>query len=49
MAYQEILGSDAYVKRLAEAALSIRDGAGAGDDFIVVQPGGTITQSLYLR
>lgn len=46
MRYEELLGSDAYVRRLvAKAAdLDLRD-----DDLIVVAPGGQISQEQFLR
>lgn len=46
MNYEEVLGSDAYVRALVEAALSIEK---AGDEFIVVPPGGKLTQMDFLR
>ena len=46
MRYEEILGSDQYVRDLVEAAAAIEV---AGDDFLVVPPGGEITQSMFLR
>lgn len=46
MRYEEILGSDDYVRKLIEVAqdLSKTDG-----DFVVVQPGGTLDQSQFIR
>lgn len=46
MRYEEILGSDEYVRRLVEIAAAL-DKAGA--DFLVVPPGGEITQRQFLR
>jgi hypothetical protein len=45
MRYEEILGSDAYVRRLVEvaAALDTADG-----DFVVVPPGGELRQSQFI-
>lgn len=46
MVYEEILGSDIYVQRLIEAAADV----GAADgDFVVVPPGGELTQSQFIR
>jgi len=44
MRYQEILGTGAYVRRLAEAAL---DSGRVGSDFLLIPPGGTIDQSQF--
>lgn len=46
MKYEEVLGSDEYVQSLVEAALEIEK---AGDEFIVVPPGGKLTQMDFLR
>jgi hypothetical protein len=46
MRYEEILGSDDFVSRLGNAAA---DPGEAGDDFVVVPPGGVLTQILFLR
>lgn len=46
MRYEEILGSDQYVRGLVEVAAALDK---AGEDFLVVPPGGEITQSLFLR
>lgn len=46
MEYQEILGSDDYISRLIFAAL---DPFAAGDDFVLVPPGGEMQQSAFLR
>lgn len=44
--YEEILGSDLYIRRLAEQA----DGYDpASDDFLIVRPGGMLTQHDFLR
>lgn len=45
MRYEEILGSDAFVRRLIEAAL---DPEQAGDDFVVVPPGGQVRQEQFI-
>jgi hypothetical protein len=53
MRYQEILGSDAYVRRLARLAEQLaRNGANAslGDkDFLVIPPGNEIRQEEFMR
>ncbi len=46
MRYEEILGSPDFFRRLIEAAA---DPEHAGDDFVVVQPGGEIRQEQFLR
>jgi hypothetical protein len=46
MRYEERLGSDAYVRRLIEAAASPER---AGDDFVVVPPGGEVRQDDFRR
>jgi hypothetical protein len=46
MRYEEILGSDAYVKRMVSALFS-KDGV--GDDFLLILPGGEIQQSDFIR
>jgi hypothetical protein len=45
MRYEEILGSDQYITRLAAAAA---DPVNAGEDFLVVPPGGEIKQADFL-
>ncbi len=52
MRYEEILGSDNYVRRLVETAITVRDdGAAArlGFDFLVIPPGGEILQEMFMR
>jgi hypothetical protein len=44
--YQEILGSDRYVRRMVEVAASLDQ---ADDEFVVVPPGGEVKQSMFLR
>ena len=44
--YEEILGSDVYVRRLGQVAQALEL---AGDDFVVVPPGGELKQSHFLR
>lgn len=46
MRYEEILGSDGYVRRMVEVALSIDR---ADDDFVVIPPGGNIRQEQFIR
>jgi hypothetical protein len=46
MRYEEILGSDSYIRRLVEAAVRLDQ---AGEDFVVVPPGGEIRQEQFLR
>lgn len=45
MRYEEILGSDAFVRRLLEAA---EDLDSAGDDFVIVHPGGEVRQEHFI-
>jgi hypothetical protein len=53
MCYEEILGSDDYVRRLIETAIALRDDAlrpeEVGPDFLVISPGGEIRQDMYMR
>jgi len=44
--YEEILGSDEMLLRLIEIATGL---AQADDDFLVVPPGGVLTQSMFFR
>ena len=46
MRYEEILGSDNYVRRLIEIAADLGQ---ANDDFLIVQPGGEIRQDHFFR
>jgi hypothetical protein len=46
MRYEEILGSDDYVRRLVEAAASLDKADG---DFLVIPPGGEISQNQFIR
>jgi hypothetical protein len=46
MKYEEILGSDQYIKRLVEVAFALDS---AGEDFIVIPPGGVLRQAQFLR
>lgn len=45
MRYEEILGSDAYVRRLVEVATALEK---SGDDFVVIPPGGEIRQEQFI-
>jgi hypothetical protein len=52
MCYEEVLGSDDYVRRLIEAARALRNGAirpDVGPDFLVIPPGGQIRQDMFMR
>ncbi len=44
--YEEILGSDAYVRRLIEVAAALDQADG---DFVVIPPGGEISQDQFIR
>lgn len=46
MTYHEILGSDVYVRRLVEIAADLSK---ADDDFLVIPPGGELSQSQFIR
>jgi hypothetical protein len=46
MRYEEILGSDDYVRRLVEAAAAPEKADG---DFLVIPPGGEISQNQFIR
>lgn len=46
MSYEEILGSDKYVRRLVEIALNLDK---LDSEFLVVPPGGTLKQEAFLR
>lgn len=51
--YEELTGSDAMLRQLVEIAAGLSQGRletdHAGDDFIIVPPGGTLTQAQFLR
>lgn len=53
MRYEEILGSDAYVRRLVEVAQALDNGDKSpewiDDDFVVIPPGGKIRQDMFMR
>ncbi|MBE9523665.1 MAG: DUF1638 domain-containing protein [Chloroflexi bacterium] len=44
--YEEILGSDIYIRRLIEIAAAIDK---ADNNFVVIPPGGVITQAMFMR
>jgi hypothetical protein len=46
MRYEEVLGSDIYVRRLIEIASTPEM---ADDDFVVIPPGGEIRQAQFIR
>jgi len=46
MRYEEILGSDDYLQSLVEIAINFEK---LGDDFILIPPGGMLTQSHFIR
>jgi hypothetical protein len=46
MDYQEVMGSDQYVRRLIETAVSLDK---ADQDFLVIPPGAAIKQEMFLR
>lgn len=53
MRYEEIVGSDDYVRRLIETAEALRNGGPQGvtigTDFLVIPPGGEIKQEMFMR
>lgn len=46
MRYEEILGSEAYVRRLVEVAADLSQ---VDDDFVLIPPGGKISQEQFIR
>lgn len=46
MTYHEMLGSDIYVRRLVEIAADLSQ---ANDDFLVIPPGGELSQAQFMR
>jgi hypothetical protein len=46
MAYEERIGSDGLIRRLLEAPRRQQD---LGEDFVVVPPGGTVEQRMFIR
>lgn len=53
MRYEEILGSDDYVRQLIATAEALHNGAlqeaAAGPNFLVIPPGGEIRQEMFMR
>jgi hypothetical protein len=53
MRYEEMLGSDDYVRRLVEVAVTLSQDQALperlGNDFVVIPPGGEIEQLMFLR
>jgi hypothetical protein len=53
MRYEEILGSDDFVRRLVEAATALAQGQALpdrlGSDFVIVQPSGEIQPLMFVR
>jgi hypothetical protein len=54
MRYEETLGSDAYVRRLVEAAQALGNGnletaEWISEDFVIIPPGGEIRQDMFMR
>ena len=53
MRYEEILGSDDYVRRLVEAAVALNNGSPPPDwldgDFVVIAPNEQVQQGLFMR
>ena len=53
MRYEEVLGSDDYVRRLVETAIALRRNSSGmievGPDFLVIPPGGQIRQDMFMR
>ena len=47
MRYEEIIGSDIYVRRLIEMAAS--NEVESNTDFLVIPPGGEVTQEMFMR
>ena len=46
MKYEEVLGSDAYIRKLVEAANTLNN---SNEEFLVIPPGGVIRQDQFLR
>jgi hypothetical protein len=53
MRYEEILGSDDFIRRLIETAMTLSrdssDTTDTGPDFLLIPPGGEIKQSMFMR
>ncbi|MGB3714579.1 MAG: DUF1638 domain-containing protein [Candidatus Promineifilaceae bacterium] len=46
MKYEEVLGSDAYIRNLVEAVNTLSD---SNEEFLVISPGGIIRQNHFFR
>jgi hypothetical protein len=46
MEYEEVLGSDVYIRNLVAAASELKD---SNEEFLVINPGGVIQQSQFIR
>ena len=46
MRYEEILGTDDYLRRLVEIAIGLEQ---TGDEFLLIPPGGILTQAHFIR
>lgn len=46
MRYEEVIGSDEYLLRLIEIAINLEQ---MSDDFLLIPPGGVLTQSRFMR
>jgi hypothetical protein len=46
MQYEEVLGSDAYIRELVGASTTLSE---SNDQFLIIPPGGVIQQSQFLR
>ena len=46
MTYEERIGSDGLIRRLLEAP---RRRGELGDDFVIIPPGGTVQQKMFIR
>jgi hypothetical protein len=46
MEYEEVLGSDAYIRDLVATINTLSD---SNDEFLVISPGGVIEQNQFFR
>jgi hypothetical protein len=46
MTYDEVLGSEAYIRKLVAVAADTRQ---MNDDFLLIPPGGELTQNQFIR
>ena len=46
MQYEEVLGSDAYIRNLVGAASTLHEST---EQFLVIEPGGVVRQDQFLR